>query len=134
MHRYAMLGSRAARCFDQSVLDEVKQALTEQYYSQGKYGVSIETPIEKLPDNRVRVGIEIMEGDRAKIRQVNVVGNTSFGDDEILDTFELQTGNLLSFIRNDDRYSKEALEGTWRRCGLSTWIGVSPIFVGTAFR
>jgi outer membrane protein insertion porin family len=105
------VGLSQGKVFDQSVLEEVKQALTEQYYSQGKYGVSIETPIEELPDNRVRIGIEIMEGDRAKIRQVNLVGNTSFDDDEILDNFELQTGNLLSFMRNDDRYSKEALEG-----------------------
>jgi outer membrane protein insertion porin family len=105
------VGLYRGNVFDQSVLEEVKQALTEQYYSQGKYGVSIETPVEELPDNRVRVGIEIKEGDRAKIRQVNVVGNTSFDDEEILDTFELKTGNLLSFIRNDDRYSKEALEG-----------------------
>ena len=105
------VGLSVGSVFDQSVLEEVKQALTEQYYSQGKYGVSIETPIEELPDNRVRVAIEIIEGDRAKIRQVNVVGNTTFDDDEILDTFELQTGNLLSFIRNDDRYSKQALEG-----------------------
>ena len=105
------VGLYRGNVFDQSVLEEVKQALTEQYYSQGKYGVLIETPVEELPDNRVRVGIEIKEGDRAKIRQVNIVGNTSFDDEEILDTFELKTGNLLSFIRNDDRYSKEALEG-----------------------
>ena len=105
------VGLSPGSVFDRSVLEEVKQALTEQYYSQGKYGVSIETPIEDLPDNRVRVAIEIVEGDRAKIRQVNIVGNTSFDDDEILDNFELRTGNLLSFIRNDDRYSKQALEG-----------------------
>ena len=105
------VGLSRGSVFDQSVLEEVKQALTEQYYSQGKYGVSIETPIENLPGNRVRVAIEILEGDRAKIRQINVVGNTSFDDDEILDIFELKTGTLLSFIRNDDRYSKEALEG-----------------------
>ena len=105
------VGLSGGRVFDQSVLEEVKQALTEQYYSQGKYAVKIETPIEPLPGNRVRVAINIVEGDRAKIRQVNVVGNTSFDDDEILNIFELKTGTLLSFIRNDDRYSKEALEG-----------------------
>ena len=105
------VGLSQGKVFDRSVLEEVKQALTEQYYSQGKYGVSIETPIEVLPDNRVRVSIEIIEGERAKIRQVNIVGNTSFDNEEILDSFELQTGNLLSFMRNDDRYSKQALEG-----------------------
>ena len=105
------VGLAPGKTFDRSVLEEVTQALTEQYYSQGKYAVKIDTPVETLPDNRVRVGIEIQEGERAKIRQVNVVGNTSFNDDEILDEFVLQTGNFLSFLRNDDRYSKEALEG-----------------------
>jgi len=105
------VGLAPGKIFDRSVLEEVTQALTEQYYSQGKYAVIIDTPVETLPDNRVRVGIEIQEGERAKIRQVNVVGNKSFNDEEILDEFELQTGNFLSFIRKDDRYSKEALEG-----------------------
>ncbi|MCZ6475479.1 MAG: hypothetical protein O6700_04070 [Gammaproteobacteria bacterium] len=85
------VGLSQGKVFDRSVLEEVKQALTEQYYSQGKYGVSIETPIEVLPDNRVRVSIEIIEGERAKIRQVNIVGNTSFDDEEIIDSLELQT-------------------------------------------
>jgi len=105
------VGLARGRIFDRSVLEEVRQVLTEQYYSRGRYGVSVETPVEELPDNRVRVTIEIVEGDRAKIRQVNIVGNTSFDDEEILDDFELSTGNFLSFMRNDDRYSKEALEG-----------------------
>ena len=105
------VGMTVGKIFDQSVLLEVKKALTEQYYSQGKYAVQIRTPIEELSDNRVRLAIEIAEGDRAKIRQVNIVGNTSFSDEDILDDFELKTGNFLSFIRNDDRYSKESLEG-----------------------
>tara|TARA_B100001250_G_scaffold179182_1_gene154039 strand:+ start:5193 stop:7586 length:2394 start_codon:yes stop_codon:yes gene_type:complete len=105
------VGLTVGKIFDQSVLLEIKRALTEQYYSQGKYAVQVRTPIEELSDNRVRLAIEIAEGDRAKIRQINIVGNTSFGDNEILNEFELKTGSLLSFFRNDDRYSKEALEG-----------------------
>ena len=105
------VGLSRGKVFDQSVLEEVRQLLTEQYYSRGRYGVRVETPVEELPDNRVRVSIEIEEGDRAKIRQVNIVGNTSFDDEEILDNFQSSTGNWLSFLRNDDRYSKEALEG-----------------------
>ena len=105
------VGLSRGRVFDQSVLEEVRQALTEQYFSQGKYAVKIETPVEDLPDNRVRVAIEIEEGDRAKIRQINVVGNTTYDDEQLLDQFALRTGNWLSWIRQDDRYAKEALEG-----------------------
>src|SRR5690606_38473802 len=67
--------------------------------------------VDELPDNRVRVSLEIEEGERAKIRHINIVGNQTFDDKELLDQFELTTGNLLSFIRDDNRYSKEALEG-----------------------
>ena len=105
------VGLARGRVFDQSVLEEVKQALTEQYFSQGKYAVSIETPVEELPDNRVRVAIQIEEGDRAQIRQINIVGNTTFDDDELLGQFAQRTGNWLSWLRQDDRYAKEALEG-----------------------
>ena len=105
------VGLTRGKVFDRSVLDEVRQFLLEQYYSRGRYAVVVETPVEDIGDNRVRVGIDIEEGARAKIRQVNLVGNTSFNDNEILRHFELSTGNWLSFIRNDDRYSKEALEG-----------------------
>jgi outer membrane protein insertion porin family len=105
------IGLAQGKIFDQSVLDEVTRSLTEEYYGRGKYAAKITPKVEPLEDNRVRVSIEIEEGDRAKIRQVNIVGNTSFEDDEITDGFELNTGNWLSFIRKNDRYSKMALEG-----------------------
>src|SRR5690606_14368292 len=104
-------GLARGKTFDRSVLDEVTQLLTDQYFARGKYGARITPTVEDLPDNRVRVSIEIEEGERAKIRQINIVGNDSFEEDEILDQFELTTGSLLSFIRDDNRYSKEALEG-----------------------
>ena len=55
--------------------------------------MQIDTKVEDLPDNRVRVNINIKEGNRAKIRQINIVGNTRFRDKEILDTLSLQTPN-----------------------------------------
>ncbi len=105
------IGLARGKTFDRSVLDDVTQSLTEEYYGRGKYGAKVEADVEDLPDNRVRVAINIVEGDRAKIRQINIVGNTKFDDKQITSGFELSTGNMLSFIRNDDRYSKEALEG-----------------------
>ncbi len=105
------VGLARGRTFDRSVLDEVQMYLTEEYYARGKYGARITPTVEDLPDNRVRVSLEIEEGERAKIRQINIVGNEAFDDDELLKQFELTTGSLLSFIRDDNRYSREALEG-----------------------
>jgi outer membrane protein insertion porin family len=105
------VGLSAGKTFDRSVLDEVTRFLTEEYYGRGKYSATVTPVVEPLPDNRVRVAIEIKEGERAQIRQINIVGNTVFDDDEIINNFELSTGGLFSFIRDNDRYSKEALEG-----------------------
>jgi len=105
------VGLAKGRTFDQSVLDEVQGFLREQYYDRGKYGVTVDTSVIGRPNNTVRVGIVVNEGDRAKIRQVNLVGNVMFEEKEIREGFELDTANWLSWIRQDDRYSKEALEG-----------------------
>ncbi len=105
------VGLTTGKTFDRSVLDEVTRFLTEQYHGRGKYAATVTPVVEPLPDNRVRVAIEIEEGDRAKIREINIIGNTVFDNGDIIENFELSTGSLLSFMRDDDRYSKEALEG-----------------------
>ena len=105
------VGLARGRTFDRSVLDNVEMFLREQYYDRGKYGVQIKTDVQDRPNNTVRISIDVKEGDRAKIRQVNLVGNVSFEEEDIRGGFTLDTANWLSWIRQDDRYAKEALEG-----------------------
>jgi len=99
------------KMFDRSMLDEMTQYLTDEYYGRGKYAANIEATVEDLDDNRVRVHVEIEEGKRAKIREINIIGNTVYQDDEILAQFALSTGNMLSRFRKDNLYDKESLEG-----------------------
>ncbi|MGB5101728.1 MAG: outer membrane protein assembly factor BamA [Steroidobacteraceae bacterium] len=105
------VGLARGKTFNQSTLDEVERFLTDQYYSRGKYGVRVATKVEELPDNRVRIAIDIAEGKRSKIRQINIVGNEAFEDDELIEQFKLGTPNWLSWYRQDDRYSREELSG-----------------------
>jgi outer membrane protein insertion porin family len=103
------VGLASGKSFDQSVLDEVKRYLTEQYFSRGKYSVVVDAKAEEVPDNRVKVSIDIHEGQRARIQQINIVGNSSFSEGELLSQLQLHTPNWLSWYRQDDRYAKEAL-------------------------
>jgi outer membrane protein insertion porin family len=105
------VGLAAGKTFDRSVLEDVTQYLTDQYYSRGKYGIKIDTKVEEESGNRVKIKIDIKEGNRAKIRKINIVGNTKFKEKEILDTLELKTPNWLSWYKQDDRYSRESLQG-----------------------
>ena len=102
------VGLARGRTFDRSVLDNVTQFLTEQYYDRGKYGVAVDTAVTERPNNTVAIAINVKEGDRAKIRQVNIIGNHSFPESDVRAGFELDTANWLSWFREDDRYAKEA--------------------------
>ena len=105
------VGLATGKTFDQSVLDEVKQYLTDQYFSRGKYAVRVDAKVEEVPGNKVKINIDIVEGKRARIRQINIAGNTAFSDKELLEGFELKTPNWLSWYKQDDRYAREALSG-----------------------
>jgi len=106
------VGLAAGKTFDRSVLEDVTQYLTDQYYSRGKYGVRIDTKVEEESGNRVKIKIDIKEGNRAKIREINIVGNnTKIKNKDVLETLELKTPNWLSWYKQDDRYSRESLQG-----------------------
>ena len=105
------VGLSRGKTFNQSTLDEVERFLTDQYFSRGKYAVQVDTKVEEVAGNRVKIAVDIVEGKRSKIRQINVVGNEAFSDDDLLAGFKLQTPNWLSWYKQDDRYSREELSG-----------------------
>ena len=72
------IGMTRGRTFDRSVLDRLASFLREQYYDRGKYGIQIKTDVQETPNNTVRLSIDVTEGDRARIRQVNIIGNYSY--------------------------------------------------------
>ncbi|HEY1491412.1 MAG TPA: POTRA domain-containing protein, partial [Steroidobacteraceae bacterium] len=93
------VGLATGKTFDRSVLEDVTQYLTDQYFSRGKYGVRINTKVEEESGNRVKIKIDIKEGTRARIRQINLVGNTKFKERDVLTTLELKTPNWLSWYK-----------------------------------
>jgi len=105
------VGLAAGKTFDRSVLEDVTSYLTDQYFSRGKYAVKVDTKVDEESGNRVKIKIDIKEGSRAKIRQIDIVGNQHFTDKQIDEGFELHTPNWLSWYKQDDRYSRESLEG-----------------------
>ena len=104
-------GLSQGQVFKRSILNGLAQEIQRQYVSQGRYGALVEVDTESKPRNRVALNIEIEEGEVAVISNINLVGNKTFPDEEILKIFELGTGGWLSFITNDDRYSREKLKG-----------------------
>ncbi len=105
------IGLSEGETFDRLSLDRVKQELITQYYNRGKYNVSIDPHVTRLDRNRVALDIEIREGKVAKLKEINIVGNTRFTDKQIEDNFESGTTNWLSWYSKNDQYSREKLSG-----------------------
>jgi outer membrane protein insertion porin family len=92
------------------VLEDVKSFLQDQYGARGKYAARIDTTVEDVPGNRVKIKIDIVEASarrsgRSTSSAINVQGK---GHPRAL---ELKEPNLLSFYKQDDRYSRESLQG-----------------------
>ena len=104
-------GLKEGEIFKQATLDRVRIELIRQYVAQGQYTASIETDIDTLPRNRVRIEIEVEEGKRATIVQIAFVGNEVFDTRTLLDRMELKQPTLFGFISGENRYSREKLQG-----------------------
>lgn len=99
-----------------STLEDIQRELEGVYQAQGRYSSSIETSVREIDEGRVQVDIEINEGEVAKIRQINIVGNRAFDEDDLLDVFELndRPGRFFGWFSRDE-YSREALSGDLER-------------------
>ena len=105
------IGLSEGETFDRQELENVVRELTRQYNNRGKYNVSITPAVTELDRNRVDLTIDIKEGKASRIRHINIVGNETFSDDEILEEWESDTSNWLSWYNRDDQYSREKLSG-----------------------
>lgn len=105
------IGLSESRIFDRALLERAEQELKNQYISRGKYGVTITTTVTPMERNRVAINFAITEGEVAKIRQINFVGNHVFDDDTLRDQLVLTTPGWLTWYTKNDQYSKPKLQG-----------------------
>ncbi len=105
------IGLSEGDTFDPLALRRVQDELITQYYNRGKYNVSVKTHVTHLNRNRVTIDIAIREGKTARIKAINIVGNTAFTDKQIRKNFKSGTTNWWSWYSKNDQYSKEKLSG-----------------------
>ena len=97
--------------FRRSVFENLSSELERQYVSQGKYGASVEVLSDSLPRNRVKLSVEIEEGETAELKSINIVGNKIFAEEELKKVLKLKPRSWLSIFRTNTPYSKENLRG-----------------------
>lgn len=106
----AQSGMSEGSVFQRATLDKIKLDLQRQYVAQGRYGAQVITEVVPQPRNRVALKIKIYEGKVATIVHINIVGNESFTEEQLLGLFELKVDPFWPFS-SKDKYAREKLSG-----------------------
>jgi outer membrane protein insertion porin family len=98
-----------------SVLDpnEVKQSvlrLIDLYKKKGFYNVTVKENIEEQPDNSALLKYIIEEHEKVYIKDIKVLGNKVFDDDDIKDVMMTKEKSFLSWITDAGYLDKKKLE------------------------
>jgi outer membrane protein insertion porin family len=105
------VGLAESRIFDRALVERAEQELKRQYLSQGYYAVQITTTVTPLERNRVGLNFNIVEGEIAKIKQINIIGARTYDEEDLLDLFVLRTPGWFTWYTKNDQYSKQKLTG-----------------------
>ncbi len=105
------VGLAESRIFDRALVERAEQELKRQYLAQGYYAVQLTTTITPLERNRVGVNFSVIEGDIAKIRQINIIGAAAVSEADLLELMALRTPGWLTWYTKNDQYSKQKLSG-----------------------
>jgi outer membrane protein insertion porin family len=86
------------------------ERIVELYRREGRFAARVEPKVVQLDQNRVDLVFEIFEGDKSKVRRINIIGNNEFGDDKLRkEMFTRQSGGLLGFMKSNDSYDPDRL-------------------------
>lgn len=105
------VGFQEGRTFDRAQLEQAEQEIKRQYLTRGLYGVVVTTTVTPLDRNRVSINFGVEEGEVAKIRSINIVGNRTYAEKDLLALFVLRTPGWFTWYTKNDQYSRQKLQG-----------------------
>jgi outer membrane protein insertion porin family len=96
--------------FTRSAVRADVDRILELYRRQGRFAARAEPKIVQLDQNRVDVVFEIYEGDLAKVRAINIIGNKAYPDGRLRkEMYTKQAGGPLGFLKSNDTYDPDRL-------------------------
>ncbi len=133
------IGLSIGRPFDKSLAERAEQELKRQYINRGYYGAQVVATVTPSDKNQVLLTFNVVEGQVAKISKVQIVGNQTFKQSELIELMSLSEPNWLTWYTKNDRYSQvklnrdlEALKSFYLSRGFiefnvdSTQVSISP--------
>lgn len=103
------VGLAEGRAFDKALADRAEQELKRQYLNKSLYGAEVITTVTPIERNRVSLNFNVIEGDVARIKSINIIGAQAFSESSLKGLFDQDTGGWLSWYTKSDLYSRTKL-------------------------
>ena len=94
--------------YSKQKLEKLSSILKSLYQSEGFFEVNVITNFDQDSKNRIGIDVDINSGERALITKFKISGNSFFGNDDLIDLFEIGEPDffLVNFFTEKDRYTK----------------------------
>ncbi|MDB5716760.1 MAG: surface antigen [Sphingomonas bacterium] len=83
--------------------------IIELYRRQGRFAATVEPKMVQLDQNRVDIVFEISEGDKSKVRRINILGNESFSDNALRGEMATKQTGLTKIFSSGTSYDPDRL-------------------------
>ncbi len=83
--------------------------IIELYKRQGRFAATVEPKMVMLEQNRVDIVFEIVEGDKSKVRQINIIGNEQFSDGKLRGEMVTKQARLTSIFSSSTSYDPDRM-------------------------
>ena len=86
------------------------ERIIELYKRQGRFAATVDPQVVQLDQNRVDLVFAIHEGDKSKVRAINIIGTDHFGDGRLRkEMYTRQAGGVLGLLKSNDSYDPDRL-------------------------
>lgn len=96
--------------FSKAKLQSDIARISDIYLKSGRFLTKIEPKMIKGDQNRIELIFDIYEGQKAKIREINFVGNNVFGDQKLLDEMTTKQSHWYRFFSSADIYDSDRID------------------------
>ncbi|WP_340315975.1 outer membrane protein assembly factor BamA [Rhizorhabdus argentea] len=83
--------------------------IIELYRRQGRFAATIEPKMVLLDQNRVDIIFEIHEGDKSKVRKINIIGNERFSDGRLRGEMATKQTGLTKIFSSGTSYDPDRM-------------------------
>jgi outer membrane protein insertion porin family len=106
----AEIQSKARGTFSRAVVQNDVQRIIEIYQHNGRYDVRVEPKVIELPNGRVDLVFEVIEGAKTGVERIVFAGNNAYSDYRLRDVIKTGVTNWLSFLKSNDIYDADRIE------------------------